>query len=148
MPASDANEPYAAIMTRLAAQSSLVSALTGGYRRGGGADNKGFPQLIFKTLGQGVGGTDAEKTLYRDERLQFTLYGYDQEVLTDLALLVDSAFNDAVLGGVMTCTNWRITLLSRVSPWQEIEDTDRQGTTGNSLWLLASDWRMKALRKQ
>lgn len=148
MPTSEANEPYAAIIDRLAAQTSLVAALTGGYRRAGGADNKGFPQLIFKVLGQGVGGSDAEKHLYRDERLQFSLYGYDQEVLTDLALLVDSAFNDAVLGGVMTCTNWRITLLARSSPWQEIEDTERQDASGASLWLLTSDWRFKALKKQ
>jgi hypothetical protein len=148
MTASIANEPYAAIKTQLAAQTALATAVAGRLTQDWPDQVLSFPLLVWRVIGDAPGPTDSDRENYKDQTVEVNVFGPDKDQLTDLAALVDAAFNDSMLGGVMDTTHWRITLMHRQTAWQKQPYQQRQGATGKQLWQITADFRFKALRKQ
>lgn len=143
-------EPFEQLLALVEAQAALLAIVGDQYGQLDPEDEGGFPRFLWGQLADAANDRlDTDSTGYHIAHIQFDVFSTDQDQAQQLADLADQ-MSDANLTspGCLDSTHYKCNLFRRTSPWRRIEWPELQGSDGNQVVQLSSDWTFKFVRRQ
>jgi hypothetical protein len=156
MAASLANEPLAKLMAVLLTKTAIMNLLGVEAATGGRAFFSGKPEdspavfPSFVILGEDRAGmpTDTEGWMALKLRLNFNLFGVNDQAMNDLEYAVDSVVHQLHHGGTLDTTNFKTRIIRRLDDrWTRLTWRHPSQTSGNPVLHRTADWLLDAVPK-